>query len=328
MTYKALQEWIYGKAINNEDKTLRGLAKVYSTSLETVTQKIAAYNQKSLITGYVPTFEEFRLNALKADIDREIQKLYELSQKQIKESFYTNYKQTYYYQSYGIEREINTVMGDNIYYKLNTPILNINAIEAAFSEKIAGYTFLDRSTQAMKVLQWKMRELVSGAVTEGITVQQLASQIQAIDAIYAANKARALTAARTELLRAFSLGNDEARIQAEEAGVEFEYMWSAALDAKTRPDHRAMDGKKADIIDGQPVFTLPDGSKASSPRVPAEGGFLSDKESINCRCARLDLPYGIEPTSRVAQMPSGEYKDVAGNMTAEEWYKMNYEQAA
>jgi len=115
---------------------------------------------------------------------------------------------------------------------------------------------------------------------------------------------RATRMARTEILRAYSYGNEESTKQAVEAGVSVRYVWDATLDGRTREDHQVMDQKKAEIIDGVPQFTLPNGETTSSPRVN-----LSAAESINCRCRRLDIPAGFEPTTRVAKV-EGEWKKV------------------
>ncbi len=334
MTYEELQDWIYLKSVRTEEGVAKNLARIYQGSLSRVKVKLESYREKTLRGEVVPAFEEFRLNKLHQEIDAEINRLYLAQGASIGEGFDKNFTQTYYYQSFGIERELNLGAGLKFDYMLNTPVLNKAAVEAAFSMKIAGHTFADRQGMNKQVMQWKLREVVAGVVAEGQTVQQLAMRFRDLDDVFSANKAKAITTARTELLRAYSYGNDEARTQAEDAGVQFQFSWSAALAGNTRPDHRAMDGKRAQIIDGQPVFTLPDGSKAAGPRMVAmdskgnQIGNLAAGESINCRCRRLDLPYGIEPSARVAQMPKGTWVEVNGDMTADQWYKMHYEEAA
>ncbi len=334
MTYEELQDWIYLKSVRTEEGVAKNLARIYQTSHSRVQTKLESYREKAQRGETVPEFEEFRLNRLNQEIDAEINRLYTMQGADIAEGFDTNFTQTYYYQSFGIERELNLGAGLKFDYMLNTPVLNKAAVEAAFSMKIAGFTFSDRQGINKQVMQWKLREVVAGVVVEGQSVQQLAKRFRDLDDVFGANKAKAETTARTELLRACSYGNDEAKIAAEEAGVWFHFSWSAAPAGNTRPDHRLMDGKRAQIIDGQPVFTLPDGSKAAGPRMVAmdskgnQIGNLAAGESINCRCRRLDLPYGIEPSARVAQMPKGTWVEVNGDMTAETWYKMHYEEAA
>jgi hypothetical protein len=334
MTYAELQDWIYLKSVRTEEGVAKNLARIYQGSLSRVETKLESYREKKLRGAIVPEFEEFRLNKLHQEIGEEIASLYQTQAESIYNGFDTNFTQTYYYQSFGIERELNLGAGLKFDYMLNTPVLNKAAVEAAFSMKIAGFTFADRQGINKQVMQWKLREVVSGVIAEGQSVEQLAKRFRNLDDVFGANKAKAMTTARTELLRAYSYGNDEAKTQADDAGVQFQFSWSAALAGNTRPDHRAMDGKRAQIIDGQPVFTLPDGSKAAGPRMVAvdskgnQIGNLAADESINCRCRRLDLPYGIQPSARVAQMPKGTWVEVNGDMTAEKWYKMHYEEAA
>lgn len=68
----------------------------------------------------------------------------------------------------------------------------------------------------------------------------------------------------------------------EDSGKE----WLATIDSKTRPDHREMDGEKADQ-DG--IFHLPDGSTA-----PAPGLTGVAKQDIHCRCTTLIILPGVE----------------------------------
>ena len=320
------------QSVSTEEGRVKKLISVYDDAYKSIEAKLESYREKQARGEITSQFEEFRLNQLQTEIDSEVKALYSSVESEISTGFSVNYERTYYYQSYAVERYVNLEMPGvgGVGYNLNTPVLNTSAVNAAFSEKIAGLTISDRMGQARQALQWKMREMTSRVIAQGQTVQSLAKEFQALYDQIEYSKSRGIIAARTEMLRAYSIGNDQARIAAEEAGVEFDFLWSAGADKKTRPDHRSMDRKKAKIVDGQPVFTLPDGSKASSPRVPAhdsEGrqvGNLAAAESIQCRCRRLDLPFGIAPTERVAKLENGEYERTRGDMTAEEWYQQNY----
>lgn len=330
--YEEIGKWIYLQSYKNEQARVVQLAKMYERSAKTIQDKLDIIYSQKLRGEYVQPYDEFRLRRLIEEINSEINKLYTAVEGEIFEGYAENYSKTYYYQSYGIERQLNLGFPKRGYdVVLNTPILPKQAIEAAFSEKIAGLTFKERIGEDREILQWKLREQVSSALSEGASVQNLAKAIAGIDEEMIISAGQAQRIARTEMLRAYSYGQDEARKSAQGAGVHFEYFWSATLDKKTRSDHRQMYRKKAKIQDGQPVFTLPDGSLAAGPRMPAVNsrgtvlGDLSAKEVVNCRCRRVDAPMGIRPTSRVGKLPSGEWKEVNGSMTAEKWYKKHYQ---
>ena len=44
----------------------------------------------------------------------------------------------------------------------------------------------------------------------------------------------------------------------------------------------------------------------------------------NCRCRRIGIPFGIEPTARVAKLPDGTWEEVSGDVTAAEWLQREY----
>lgn len=320
MAYSNAEKRLYDKtlkALGGKEALLRSIYAKAQNSIET---KIAKYRQDQEAGQIISQFAIARQEALLAEINAEIGALYDDVYNTISGGFTNIYTDTYYNHAYNVERSLNTEIENGFNVSLNITQTSTNAAEAALNQEIAGHTFADRIGQDKIVMQFRIRTAVSQAILEGQTRQQLTNALKGLDDVFASNSAKAATTARTEMLRAYSYGQDASRKQAEAAGVTFKYKWDAALDGNTRPDHAKMDGTFAAIVDGEPVFTLPDGSKAAGPRM--EG--LSAKESINCRCRRLDLPFGIEPSQRVAKMPDGTWTTVPANTNAEEWIKKNY----
>lgn len=323
-TYIGSQRWIFNNSLKTLTKNKRLLAKIYRESQERIVQKLAGYRLASEVgTALAP--KEIRLQELYNQVDDEIRKLGVKTSGYIRQGFKGSYEETYYQTAFTVEREINIGKGfiDHATgYNLNYPLLPTEAAEGALTQDIAGHTFKDRMLRDRQKLQWLVRQEVAGAITEGISAKDLAKRLESLDNAYLTGEAKSMATARTEMLRAYSLGQERATDEAIQAGVQFDYKWSGTLGSKTRPSHQRADGQKAKFDEnGKPYFMI-NGVKMTSPRLPAPDNTKpSAGEVIQCRCRRLSLPFGIEPTSRVSKIPGGGYKKEWGSLTYEEWKK-------
>lgn len=95
---------------------------------------------------------------------------------------------------------------------------------------------------------------------------------------------RAETIARTESITALRAGRLEGIQQAAEQGIidpaRVKRIWDATLDARTRPDHRAMHGTAVDGLTAPHV--LPDGSRMMFPGDSSLGAAAG--QIVKCRC--------------------------------------------
>lgn len=95
---------------------------------------------------------------------------------------------------------------------------------------------------------------------------------------------RAQTIARTESMRAASMGNREAWTQALEQTnqplASFKRYWIATNDDRTRPDHLEIPVINADGVGMNEPFRLPDGGTIMFPHDPD----APPEQTINCRC--------------------------------------------
>lgn len=119
--------------------------------------------------------------------------------------------------------------------------------------------------------QKRFSQQVQSVLLEGLERGQSPAQMAAsLRERASVSRSRALTIVRTETARAMSAGNRAAQ---EEAGIT-EFIWRATKDSRTRPEHRARDGKKY-RWDNPPGGELPG-------------------EPINCRCTALAvIPEGF-----------------------------------
>jgi uncharacterized protein with gpF-like domain len=106
---------------------------------------------------------------------------------------------------------------------------------------------------------------------------------------------RATVVARTETLGALNAGRSDAfTAAAEELGGEFEQMWLATDDTRTRASHRNADGQRVPLgtpftVGADPAVGL-DGVKLMRPGDPSGPAH----EVIQCRCTTLLMRPGEE----------------------------------
>jgi HK97 family phage portal protein len=134
----------------------------------------------------------------------------------------------------------------------------------------------DMVTRVSESTKETLRQIISRALTEGLSVQDMQAQILQSRAF---TPARALTIARTETTRALSAGSLEAVQQANAAGVSARVEWLSAQDAAVRDTHRGLDGQVQDVGD---EFRSSSGATALHP-----GAFGIAAEDINCRCTLI-----------------------------------------
>jgi len=320
------EKQIYNLQIKNISELNKRLAKIFENSRDAALEKLLKYRSSVVRNGVVVTTKEQRLIMMINEINKEIADLTRKSYAAIQKNFIKTYESTYYLEAWAIEKSVNMDLGLSASYSINLPKLNEKAIQAAFDQRIGGLLLKDRTNRFRTRLQFAVQDAVAQNIIEGQTVKQLSKKLKLINEQMNAGLKHTQTIARTELLKAYSLGQDETRVEAEKSGVEFNYIWNATLDAKVRPDHAAADNTEALIIDGEPVFKV-GGIEMRGPRIPVvqTGSKAEAAQVINCRCRRLNIPFGIKPTSRVAKTKEGRWKTVNGDLTAKEWIKKEYD---
>ena len=133
--------------------------------------------------------------------------------------------------------------------------------------------------EALGVDTKKLKETISSEITRGIASGLPHSEI----ARNIANRAkaplgRAKTIVRTESHRIQQASKLDAQKAAVKKGANVVKQWNSTLDGDTRPTHRKLDGKFAEVDE---PFEM-DGKKAMYP-----GEFGDPAEDCNCRCQLL-----------------------------------------
>lgn len=136
-------------------------------------------------------------------------------------------------------------------------------------------------------------DLVAGQIAAGVTLGEGIPELaERVDEVLSTTKTerwpnRAVVIARTETLGALNASRDDAFesfVEEDESDTEYERMWLATLDHRTRETHRIADGQRVGI--GEPFmvggFSLMRPGDANGP----------GQETIQCRCTTLLLEKG------------------------------------
>lgn len=136
----------------------------------------------------------------------------------------------------------------------------------------------------------KVKAAVATGTAEGQSIPEIAKQIKTdlLDSGAPYWKNRAVTVARTETIGAYNGGANDAFgvIVGEFPEDEFEKIWLATDDSRTRHTHNEADGQRVSYSADFSVGGFPMGFPGD-PRGPAE-------EVINCRCTMLLVEHGEE----------------------------------
>lgn len=266
--------------LREEKKLLKGLKKIYEDAAKEVEQKIRISNgkidlllsvydelddkQKSLLQSQIYQ-KKFQKN-LKKQLDELIGTLdidsYDSITRYLTDSYYTGYIGTMYdIQGQGIplitpinEKQVTRAMTLNT--KLSVPLYTRMGIDVG-------------------ILKKQIAKHISRGIATSSSYAHIARNIDGASNI-GFNKAMRI--ARTEGHRIQVLSANDAQHAAKAKGCEVVKQWDATLDGRTRPMHRLLDGKLAEIDE---PFVVDD------MEVMYPGGFGIASQDVNCRCALL-----------------------------------------
>lgn len=266
--------------LREEKKLLKELKKIYEDAAKEVEQKIRISNgkidfllsvydeldekQKSLLQSQIYQ-KKFQEN-LKKQLDELIGNLnvdsYDSINRYLTESYHTGYIGTMYdIQGQGIplitpinEKQVTRAMTLNT--KLSVPLYTRMGIDVG-------------------ILKKQIAKHISRGIATSSSYAHIARDIDGASNI-GFNKAMRI--ARTEGHRIQVLSANDAQHAAKAKGCEVVKQWDATLDGRTRPMHRLLDGKLAEIDEPFVVDDI---------EVMYPGGFGIASQDVNCRCALL-----------------------------------------
>lgn len=154
----------------------------------------------------------------------------------------------------------------------------------------------------------RMQSIITQAVLTGESIPRIAKHIA--DDLKISNEASTIKYARTAMTGAQNAGRQDSYTRAERMGIELDRAWVAALDNRTRHEHRLLDGQTVGINE---PFTV-NGDEIMFPGDPDAPGYLV----WNCRCTTIPQLKGfardltdlsIRNTRKLGDMTYNEWKE-------------------
>lgn len=266
--------------IREEKRLLKELKKIYEDAAREVEQKIritdgkidlllSAYDeldekQKSVLQSQIYQ-KKFQEN-IKRQLDKLIGNLnddsYDSITRYLNDSYHTGYIGTMY-----------DIAGQGI--PLITPISEKQVTRAMTLNTKLSVPLYTRMGIDVGIL----KKQVAGHISRGIATSSSYAHIaRNIDGASNIGFNKAMRIARTEGHRIQILSANDAQHAAKAKGCEVVKQWDATLDGRTRPLHRLLDGKLAEIDE---PFIVDD------MEVMYPGSFGIASQDVNCRCALL-----------------------------------------
>ena len=264
-----------------ERQMIKDLQKQYSIALKETRKNIAdAYAKYSVANEltYAEMNKFSRLAKLEESITAELNTLYSGSGKEIRNSVGKIYAESYYFTGYTLETEAQT--------KLAYTLLPKDQITRAVQNPISGLTLNERLANNRRLIILKTKEQLTQGLIQGESIRTISNRIKEV---YEGDLNKSVRIARTETNRARNLGTLDSYEHAKNKGLEFDTVWIATIDDRTRDSHADLDGQKADK-DG--LFHV----HGLSTTGPSQFGIAS--EDIHCRCSTRVEFKDLEATER------------------------------
>jgi len=263
------------------------ILQAYAKSLKTIRNELAGIYAKYETAGVLTYAEMSKYNRLSG--------MFDILSGEIKEMTGTNYQITkrlgsevyqegYYQTAFAIEK---TAMA-----RLRFSVLRKEDILASVLNPISGLTLNERLSKNRIEIIAKTKEQITQGLIKGESYKNMSDRIKEL---YEGDAKKSMRIVRTEGHRNTQQGILNAGEHAAEMGIKMLKVWDAAIDDKTRDDHRDMDGEKVKTDED---FTLPDGSSGPGPGMTGVA-----EQDIQCRCR---LRYEIEGYAPEVRRVRGE----------------------
>ena len=263
-----------------EEKELKHLKTIYNKAAQDISEKITLSNGKiDVLLSRIDDLDDIEKSILQSQIyQREFQKslktqidgfLKDLHSKQyssvdeyLKDCYETGYIGSMY-----------DIAGQGI--PIVKPIDQKKVVAAMTTDSKISKRLYTKLGEDVDFLKKRIANNLSRGIATGSGYKAIARNIAA-DSNMGFN--RAMRIARTEGHRIQITAADDAQHIAKKVGADVVKQWSAALDGRTRPTHRQLDGQIREVDEPFEV----DGRKVMYP-----SGFGDPAEDVNCRCALL-----------------------------------------
>lgn len=292
MNWNKSEKQIYDEALALVEKTNQQIARVYLSVQKEISDKLKKF-YLSVDPSWSKQYQAQRLTEIFKEINKRLTVMTGLTTDIIEKAYLNEYLNTFksyeyslneYFQSLSVKSRNDIVKGATNTTTLPFNVSTEKEIMAGLNAKIGEYSFQKALPKRRPIMIDALREEVTKSIALGESPAKLAKRIENT---FFQEISFPIRTARTELLKAYSIAQDESISQAVDMGIEFNYIWRTRIDGRERTSHHDMNGKKAKVIKGFPVFTV-GLSKGSAPRLLV--GYDQARQCINCRCRRLNVP--------------------------------------
>lgn len=268
------------KMMNKNEKEVEKLLIInYTNALGEIKNSIKDYMSRYADLSYSEWLQYNRLKSLEIQINKTLNDLYKINNKDINNHSFKTYEENYFGLFYELE---NT-------YKINLSftMLNEDYVRKAIEYPIEGLKLSERLyDKHLHDLKLKVKGCLIDTMINDRGYRVMAKKLSEISN---ADYKQALRIAITEGNRLRSLARQDSYEEADNLGIDLKKKWLSTLDSKTRDTHRALDGVTIGINEEFEIR----GYKALQPRL-----FGVASEDIYCRCDTINVVEGIAPTLR------------------------------
>lgn len=255
---------IFQLDLDNEDKILADLEKMYKRALRDIGLKIKMLQSDELTQSRIYQIEYQK--ALMGQIEGILEKLHGDEYSTIQKYLSDSYTNAFIGNMYALHGQGVPVI---------IPIDRKAAVKAVVTDSKLSVPLYASLGHDMDKLKKHIREEITRGIASSLPYEQIAQNLAGFTDI---PLNRAKTIVRTEGHRIQQSSTDDARRKAKDKGADVVKQWDASLDGDTRKTHRNLDGQIREIDE---PFEM-NGMKAMYP-----GKFNDPGEDCNCRCVAL-----------------------------------------
>lgn len=277
---KKYEKEVLQSRLDAEEAEMKHLKAIYSKATEDITKKIEISNGKIsvLLANWDDLTDEERSiyqsqiyqrnfqQSLKNQIDDFMKGLNSNQYKSITDYMKGCYENGFIGAMYSIQKQgIPLIM----------PMDQKKIVKAMFTDSKISKKLYTKLGEDVNHLKKRIANNLSRGIATASSYSDIARNIASASNVGFNN---AMRIARTEGARISNESAFDASKAAKDKGCDVVKMWSAALDGRTRPHHRQLDGQIRELDEPFEV----DGMEVMYP-----SGFGKASEDINCRCALL-----------------------------------------
>lgn len=260
-------------------QTSKEIKKAYDKALKEIKNKVEYYMMQTTGLSFAQKLEVARLTSLMIQIENELDFLSKVQTehmyKFLESSGHIAFNELFYdfEMTQGFAIEFNMLNKKLMQTIIDTPIKSLR-LSARLEDGV------------LSKLKANLLSQLQLGLSQGKSYEEMAF---ALSDVAESSYKRAMNIMRTEAGRVQAITRQKSMTEADKQGIEFEKVWSSALDTKTRDSHRILDGQ---AVKPDEKFEI-NGHKALQPHM-----FGVASEDVNCRCRTFSRIKGYEPTHR------------------------------